>query len=164
MTFLQCYFQSEHFPVDLMTASKQCHSENDWEVVIACANNIESFADFANDVRVTQDHRPITELSLRVSLNDQFSHLAAIDLKKALCRVNVRVKHCLALHLFCIKPLSRRLTFGTVNRPFNTKFLPYTYSIHSKQHWTLTPYKRCLIRLLALIYFLIQMNCSSVCR
>lgn len=89
LTFLQCYFQSEHFPVDLMNASKQCHSELDWEVVIACVANSESFTDFANDVRVTQDLRPITELSLRVSLNGQFSHLAAIDLKKALCRINV---------------------------------------------------------------------------
>ena len=100
VTFLQCYFQSEHFPVDLLAASEQCQSVTFWEVVKACAVHPDTFVSFATDVRVTQDLRPlpVTEQSLGVILNAQYSRLAAVDLEKALCRINVRLKIILVFY------------------------------------------------------------------
>ena len=91
--FLQCYFQSEFYPVDLIRASHQCvmqlTNENRWKEVFACTKDVNIFRYFAQDAQFSQVLRPIFVQTPRIFLNGFFSDLAAIDLKKALCRENV---------------------------------------------------------------------------
>ena len=91
--FIRCHFQSELYPTDLIGASKQCFnqliSEEEWEKLLNCSQDADIFSQYASIVKDEQQIRPLFEQSPHVYLNEQYNELAPIDLKKALCRVQV---------------------------------------------------------------------------
>lgn len=90
LKFLSCYFQSELFPVDLIGATKQCYEQinsmNNWDDLIECANDTIQYKTYMETTLGFQQYRPLTVKTPYIFLNDKFSPLAAIDLKKAICR------------------------------------------------------------------------------
>ncbi len=97
LPFLHCYFKSEHFPLDLLHASQYCFEiqDNDltsWETIVACAQNHYSQQDYYGFVQsmfsMPRFEGEENEL-VRVDFNFEYSALAAVDLKKAICRANV---------------------------------------------------------------------------
>ncbi len=107
ITFLQCFFKSEHFPLDLLHASQYCfeiqdNDETSWETITACAQNYYSQQDYYDFVRSSFSlprFKGEENLLVRVDLNFEYSVLAAVDLKKAICRANVSDFHAFAHQL-----------------------------------------------------------------
>lgn len=93
VSFLRCYFQSELYPTDLLGASKQCvlqyDSEAAWETILQCSQDDATLTEFARTLLEVQNKRPTFEQTPHIFLNEQYSSLAGVDLKKALCRVTV---------------------------------------------------------------------------
>ena len=92
--FLKCYFESEHYPVEIFDASEQCiaqlsSDETLWFDVIMCAASNETFNYFVNDNIYSKSIRPLFDKTPRIFINFAYSALGAVDLKKALCRENV---------------------------------------------------------------------------
>lgn len=105
--FLKCYFQSELFPVDILTATHNClvslQGQSGWETVKGCSQDQDKMANYHDAVIYGQQLRPIIAETPHVYLNDESPALAVYDLKKALCRVTVRGKD----GCFCLFTISK---------------------------------------------------------
>lgn len=88
--FLECYFQSEFFPFDLLKATEQCAktilNENAWHLLNTCASETDTISAYAEAVLRAQSFRPIIRETPYVLINKKYDNLAAVDLRKALCR------------------------------------------------------------------------------
>lgn len=91
--FLSCYFQNELFSVDLLGATKQCIAQLgdqvNWTTIETCTEDEWKLDSYIWAVSKAQQMRPLFYQTPHVYLNDEYSALAAIDLKKALCRAKV---------------------------------------------------------------------------
>ena len=92
--FLKCYFQSEHYPMDLVKASEMCvlklSDQNSLETITACAKSELTMINYGDAVLRAQKLRPLLVQTPHLFINQEYSNLAGIDLRKALCRVQVR--------------------------------------------------------------------------
>jgi len=124
--FLSCYYQSEYYPTDLSGASQQCivkiMGQSSWDNALSCSKE-QSFIDVYNEMGYrAQIIRPLTLKTPHIYLDEQYSSLASIDLKKAICRVDVsdRIIVFLIPKLIMHFLLYRRRIFGSANRTTNT--------------------------------------------
>lgn len=94
MDFLECYYQSELYPVDLFAASKECFLRFDpdefwWDFIVELAHD-EFFVDLFGEIAViVQNWRPAIQQTPHIYFNAEYSALAAVDFRKSLCRVTV---------------------------------------------------------------------------
>lgn len=65
---------------------------NNWDDLIECANDTIQYKTYMETTLGFQQYRPLTVKTPYIFLNDKFSPLAAIDLKKAICREQVIYK------------------------------------------------------------------------
>ena len=137
--FLKCYFENELYPVDMVGASQQCiirlSGEATWNQVSACAENADRFNDYVQVVLLSQAYRPLIDQTPHVLLNvgyDDYSNLAAIDLKKALCRVKVSIVRSYFIRIdIQLNFVFRQRTSGSANRWTNTKNLWWRFFTRS---------------------------------
>lgn len=90
VAFLECYFQSELFPFDLLGATRQCaeaaFNEDGWQLLSGCAADPATMAAYAEAFLRAESFRPPIRQTPYVLLEETYASLAPVDLRKALCR------------------------------------------------------------------------------